>query len=246
MAAAEAAGLGKAPGAKQIFTGFGLGLLYKTLNVAFRGWKDIPERIFNAPFKGGSISAEISPELLGVGYIIGPYVAGIMCAGGALSYWVLIPAIKFFGDGLPAPLAPGRMLIEGQHRPWRPTRSGAPMCSTSAPGAVAAGGLISMLQAMPSIWRGLKASFKDVKSSAGHAATAPGTDEVPRTERDPSMKVVAIGIIVLITGIVLAPSLHMNLLGALLIVVFGFLFVTVSSRLGHLEKSAPRPARPQA
>jgi putative OPT family oligopeptide transporter len=227
MAAAEAAGLGKAPGAKQIFTGFGLGLLYKTLNVAFRGWKDIPERIFSAPFKGGSISAEISPELLGVGYIIGPYVAGIMCAGGALSYWVLIPAIKFFGDGLPAPLAPGRMLISQM----APDEVRSAYVLYIGAGAVAAGGLLSMLQAMPSIWRGLKASFKDVKSSAGHAAAAPGTDEVPRTERDLSMKVVAIGIIVLITGIVLAPSLHMNLLGALLIVVFGFLFVTVSSRL---------------
>ncbi len=227
MVAAEAAGLGKSPGAKQIFTGFGLGLLYKTLNVALKGWKDIPERVFNAPFKGGSISAEISPELLGVGYIIGPYVAGIMCAGGALSYWVLIPAIKFFGDGLPAPLAPGRMLISEM----APDEVRGAYILYIGAGAVAAGGLISMMQAMPSIWRGLKASFKDVKSSAGHAAAATATGEVPRTERDLSMKVVAIGIVVLMTAIVLAPSLHMNVLGALLIVVFGFLFVTVSSRL---------------
>jgi putative OPT family oligopeptide transporter len=81
MRAAEAAGLGQSPGAKVIFTGFGLGLLYKTLNVAFKGWKDVPEKLFNAPLKGGSASVEISPELLGVGYIIGPRIASIMCAG---------------------------------------------------------------------------------------------------------------------------------------------------------------------
>src|SRR5207253_7320783 len=92
--------------AKTIFTGFGIGLLYKALNVAFKGWKDTPERVFGQPFAAGSISAEISPELLGVGYIIGPRIASIMCAGGVLAYLVLIPAIKYFGTGLAAPLAP--------------------------------------------------------------------------------------------------------------------------------------------
>ncbi len=67
-------------GAKTIFAGFGIGLIYKALNVAFKLWKDVPEKIFGAPFAAASISAEISPELLGVGYIIGPRIAGIMCA----------------------------------------------------------------------------------------------------------------------------------------------------------------------
>ena len=96
MAAAETAGLGSSPGAKVIFTGFGIGLLYKTLNVAFKGWKDVPEKIFGAPFKAGSVSVEVSPELLGVGYIIGPRIAAIMCGGGVLSYLLLITLIKFF------------------------------------------------------------------------------------------------------------------------------------------------------
>jgi len=227
MAAAQAAGLGKSPGAKQIFTGFGLGLLYKTVNVAFRGWKEVPERIFGAPFKGGSISAEISPELLGVGYIIGPYIAGIMCAGGALSYWLLIPMIKFFGDGLPEPLAPGTIPI-GEMGPH--DVRGAYILYIGA-GAVAAGGLISLAEAMPAIWRSLKAGFKDVKGG-GLASGAGAGDAVPRTERDLSMKAVAIGIVVLLAGIMLAQqALRMNLLGALLIVVFGFIFVAVSSRL---------------
>ncbi len=111
MRAAEAAGLGKSLGAHAIFTGFGIGLAYKTLNVALRAWKDIPEKVFGAPFKAGSVSVEISPELLGVGYIIGPYIGGLMAGGGVLSYLVLIPLIKFFGEGLTAPLAPGTIPI---------------------------------------------------------------------------------------------------------------------------------------
>src|SRR3984893_14930417 len=98
---------GAATSATTIFTGFGVGLVYKALNVALKGWKDVPQKIFGPPFDAGSISAEISPELLGVGYIIGPRIGSIMCAGGVLAYLVLIPAIKFFGSGLSGPLAPG-------------------------------------------------------------------------------------------------------------------------------------------
>src|SRR5690349_7426562 len=71
-----------ATGAKAIFTGFGIGLLYQTLMEVFKLWKDTPEKVFGKPFEAGSISAEINPALLGVGYIIGPRIASIMCAGG--------------------------------------------------------------------------------------------------------------------------------------------------------------------
>src|SRR4051812_3740564 len=84
---AAAAGLGQNVGARTIFVGFIVGLLYKSLNLGFKFWKDIPERIFTGgQFRAGSISAEISPELLGVGYIIGPRIGSIMCAGGVLAY----------------------------------------------------------------------------------------------------------------------------------------------------------------
>ncbi len=223
MAAAEAAGLGRSPGAKVIFTGFGIGLVYKTLNVAFKAWKDVPEKIFGAPLKAGSVSAEISPELVGVGYIIGPYIGGLMAAGGVLSYLVLIPMIQFFGEGLAAPLAPGTVLISemsiGAIR-------GAYVLYIGA-GCVAAGGLISLLQAMPTIWHGMKGGLRDIGLSRNGAAT----EETPRTDQDLSLKFVGIGILVLLAGIMLAPSLHMNFLGALLIIAFGFLFVAVSSRL---------------
>src|SRR4030095_2707675 len=98
-------------GAKTIFTGFGIGLVYQVAMAALKGWKDVPSKIFGAPFKAGSISAEISPALLGVGYIIGPRIASIMCAGGVLAYLVLIPAIKFFGEGSTAILPPGEVPI---------------------------------------------------------------------------------------------------------------------------------------
>src|SRR3954469_8168811 len=112
-----AAGLGPgersqaASGGQTIFVGFGVGLLYKAAMVALRAWKDIPEKVFRSTLAGGSISAEISPELLGVGYIIGPRIGAIMASGGVLAYLVLIPAIKFFGSGLTTPLAPGTILI---------------------------------------------------------------------------------------------------------------------------------------
>ena len=223
MRAAEAAGLGKSPGAHTIFTGFGIGLAYKTLNVALKGWKDIPEKVFGVPFKAGSVSAEISPELVGVGYIIGPYIGGLMAGGGVLSYLVLIPLIKFFGEGLPGPLEPGTVPISqmgpGEIR-------GAYVLYIGA-GAVAGGGIISLIQALPTIWHGLRAGLQNLNAAGRNAAANGGA----RTDRDLSLKFVGIGIVILIAAIMLAPSLHMNLLGALLIVIFGFLFVTVSSRL---------------
>jgi putative OPT family oligopeptide transporter len=232
MRAGASLGLGGAPGAKVIFGGFALGLVYKTLNIAFKGWKDVPERIFGAPFRNASISMEISPELLGVGYIIGPRIASIMCAGGVLSYLLLIPMISFFGASVPGALAPGRMPIAEMG----PNDIRGAYILYIGAGAVAAGGIFSLIQALPTIWHGLRAGLRDVAaSSRGTAAAGAGS----RHDRDLPLKFVAIGCIVLITAIVLAPSLHMNLLGALLILVFGFLFVTVSSRLtGEIGSSS--------
>src|SRR3989442_9148850 len=94
-----------------IFTGLGIGFVYKVAMDAFKSWKDTPEKVFGGAYSGASIAAEINPALLGVGYIIGPRIASIMCAGGVLAYLVLIPLIKFFGDALSVPLAPGAKLI---------------------------------------------------------------------------------------------------------------------------------------
>jgi len=233
MATAAAAGLGRSSGGKVIFTGFGVGLLYKTLNVALKGWKDIPQKVFGAPFQAGSLGIEISPELLGVGYIIGPRIASIMCGGGVLAYLVLIPMIKFFGEKLTGPLAPGTIPISqmgpGEIREAYVLYIGA--------GAVAAGGIISVVRSLPIIWHGLRAGLGDFRASRTNGGA--GSAGVQRTDRDLPMIFVGIGLVVLMAAITLAPPLHMNLLGAILIVVFGFLFVTVSSRLtGEIGSSS--------
>jgi putative OPT family oligopeptide transporter len=220
---------GAATSAATIFTGFGIGLLYKAVNVAFKGWKDVPEKIFGPPFAAGSVSAEISPELLGVGYIIGPRIASIMCAGGVLAYLVLIPAIKFFGSGLAQPLAPGTMPI-GEMSP--DDIRGAYILYIGA-GAVAAGGIVSLLRSLPTILASLREGLKDLRGGER------GRSSLLRTDRDLSMKVVMFGSVGLVVAIMLARPLHMNLVGASLIVVLGFLFVTVSSRLtGEIGSSS--------
>ena len=216
-----------------IFGGLGIGVLYNFACKALRGWKDTPGVTFDAPLKGGSVAAEITPEMLGVGYIIGPRIAGVMMGGGVLSYLVLIPLIRFFGDGLGAPLAPAtakiiRDLSPGAIRNEYLLYIGA--------GAVAAGGLISLLRSLPTIWNGLRHGLADLRG--GRAGDAAGQS---RTERDLPIKFVLIGTFALIGLISVATPLHMNLLGAFLIVVLGFLFVTVSSRLTGEVGSSSNP-----
>jgi uncharacterized oligopeptide transporter (OPT) family protein len=171
----------------------------------------------------------VSPELLGVGYIIGPRISGIMCAGGALSYLVIIPMIKFFGDAVNGVVHPGTMPISEMS----PNDIRGAYVLYIGAGAVAAAGVISMVQAMPAIWRGIKASFRDMRPQRIGDTHPDGATGAPvrRTQRDLPMKTVLIGIVLLIAAITFVPSFHMNVLGAILIVVFGFLFVTVSSRL---------------
>jgi putative OPT family oligopeptide transporter len=218
-------------GAKTIFAGLGVGFLYQVLMTGLKGWKDTPEKVFGAPFKAGSISAEISPALLGVGYIIGPRIASIMCAGGVLAYLVLIPAIKFFGSGMTTPLAPGTVPISEMS----PSQIRGAYILYIGAGAVAAGGIISLFRSLPTIWHGLKGGLADLRGGSAVSAGA------PRTDQDMSMKVVIGGIIVLVVMIMLFPQLNLkfNLIGAILIVAFGFLFVTVSSRLtGEIGSSS--------
>jgi putative OPT family oligopeptide transporter len=218
-------------GAKTIFAGLGIGFVYQVLMTGFKGWKEVPEKVFGAPFKAGSISAEISPALLGVGYIIGPRIASIMCAGGVLAYLVLIPAIKFFGSGMTTALPPGTVPISEMS----PSQIRGAYVLYIGAGAVAAGGIISLFRSLPTIWHGLKGGLADLRG--GQAATA----SAPRTDQDLSMKFVIGGIIALLGLIMVFPQLNLrwNILGAILIVAFGFLFVTVSSRLtGEIGSSS--------
>src|SRR2546421_834595 len=218
-------------GAKTIFAGLGVGFLYQVLITGVKGWEETHDKGFGAPFKAGSISAEISPALLGVGYIIGPRIASIMCAGGVLAYLVLIPAIKFFGSGMTTVLPPGTIPISEMS----PSQIRGAYILYIGAGAVAAGGIISLFRSLLTIWHGLKGGLADLRG--GQAKTT----GAPRTDQDMSMKVVMGGVIVLIALIMLFPQLNLrfNLIGAILIVAFGFLFVTVSSRLtGEIGSSS--------
>src|SRR5438094_4510133 len=219
-------------GGKTIITGFGIGFLYYGLEQIWKTWKEYPTKVFGKPFEAGSISIENNPALLGVGYIIGPRISSIMVGGGVLSYLVLIPAIKYFGSGWATPLAP-----ETAHliKDMSVSQIQKAYVLYIGAGAVAAGGIISLIRSLPVIWNGLKGGLADLRTTRAAAAGA------PRTDQDLSMKFVVGGIIALLLAIMIVPQLNLrgNLLGALLIVASGFLFVTVSSRLtGEIGSSS--------
>src|ERR1041384_7885069 len=158
-----------------------------------------------------------------------------MVAGGVLAYLVLIPAIKYFGGGWMTPLAP-----ETTHliKDMSVSQIQKGYILYIGAGAVAAGGIISLFRSLPVIWSGLKGGLADLRrSGAGSELNA------PRTDQDLSMKFVLGGIILLILVIMAVPQLNLrfNILGALLIIAFGFLFVTVSSRLTVEVGSSSNP-----
>ncbi|MEJ7622561.1 MAG: oligopeptide transporter, OPT family [Pyrinomonadaceae bacterium] len=227
---------------KIIAAGFGLGFIYKSVMDVFSAWnpepgKDLPDNVL----RGGSIHLENNPALLGVGYIIGPYISAIMLGGGILSYLILIPLIKFFGSLATSPIAPaiGKNVADmspGQIRGEYILYIGA--------GAVTAAGIISLVRSLPTIWSGLKSGLADLRGSSSE-----GNEARPRTDQDLSMKYVIVGAIILLAAIMLSPSLGLflfdnplvSILGALLILILGFLFVTVSSRLTGEVGSSSNP-----
>ena len=223
-------------GGKTIVAGFGIGFAFYALQQIFKTWKEIPQKVFGSPFQAASISIENNPALLGVGYIIGPRIASIMFGGGVLSYLVLIPMIKYFGEGLLGPLPPGTKPISQMAIDGKDSIQSTYILYIGA-GAVAAGGIISLVRSLPIIWSGLKGGLADLRGSQAARASA------SRTDQDLSMRFVIAGIIAMLVAIMLAPQLNLrfNILGAILIVAFGFLFVTVSSRLTGEVGSSSNP-----
>ncbi len=227
--------------AKTVFLGFGLAFLHKAFVKALHFWhEEVNWNLFTKSGRGlpgGVVGGELSPELLGVGFIIGPRVASIMVAGGVLAYLVLAPMIALFGEHLGEPLAPatGKLIRDmsvGEIRNNYILYIGA--------GAVATGGIISMLQALPLILASIRSGLGDLSRSAtaSHGAVR------KRTEQDLPLKVVVWGSAALVVTLAAVPSLGLGLnllglVGAALIVFFGFLFVTVSSRLtGEIGSSS--------
>ncbi len=212
--------------ARTVFMGFGLGGLYKLLNSGVHLWAEVPVKTLQRLLPAGKteligeIQAEISPELTGVGYIIGPKIGGYLFAGGMLSFFVLIPAIKLFGAGLTAPIFPATTLISSMS----PMQVRANYVFYIGAGAVTAAGLISLVRAMPMIGQAMVAGFGDIRGAASVAS-------IKRTEREIPMIWVVAGIVAIIVAMVTLPQIGINLFGAILAVIFAFLFVSVSSRI---------------
>ena len=234
--------------ASRVFLGLGLGALYTMFqneNI-FRAWPGTPEYQPDLGpahiLKGSSIKADATPEYLGVGYIIGPKVAGVIFAGGVFSWLVLMPLIYFFGKELGHPVYPGTIPIEQMG----PSQLWSTYIRPMGAGAVAAAGLITLLKTLPTIFNALTSGFKNMKPGAAASQAKP-----IRTEDDLPMSVVVVGSILLVALMFFflqfkpVPGAYVgwmaNLAASLLVVVFGFLFVTVSSRIVGLIGSSANP-----
>jgi uncharacterized oligopeptide transporter (OPT) family protein len=293
--------------AKMVFVGFGIALVHKFLTAAAKLWADTPTvNLYTTAadgtktgMKGAAAQGELAPEMLGVGYIIGPRIASLMMAGAVLSYFVLGPAVATFGESLNRPVSPaesklavvsdkkvdaeGKPIFGGErpgdaHNFWRAVSlvgtvgAGGPAGPVAASavlhtrvedkglirnmgpdqikanylryigaGAVAAGGIISMFRALPLILASIFSGLRDLRASR-----AAGAEVAVRTERDLSMNVVLFGSLGLVAVLMAVPALGLGfsfqgLLGALMILLFGFLFVTVSSRLTGEVGSSNNP-----
>ena len=228
--------------AGRVFWGLGLGGLYTVLMNIVQAWPDQPEYRPNW-LPGASFRAAITSEYLGVGYIIGPRVAGTIFAGGVFSWLVMMPAIKFFGS-----LAPGLALYPSTVPipQMTPDQLWASYVRPMGAGAVAAAGLITLLRTMPTIFAALTSGLKDVRAQRGHEPVA-----ASRTERDLSMMTVVFGSLAILAMmwalLTFKPipgaktSLGANLAAAIFVVIFGFLFVTVSSRICGLIGTSANP-----
>jgi len=206
--------------AKKVFVGLGFGAGFKALQAVFGGVK--PSLAAAVPgFKGAEVACDVAPELMGVGYIIGYRTSLMMVAGSLLASFVLVPAIVLFGSGLETPLAPATELI----RDMAPGDVWHNYVRHIGAGAVAAGGLFALARALPAIGKSLSASAAALRRGGASMAST------LRTERDTPMPVLAIGALAIVLFIWLVPAFEMTLLGALLILVLGFLFSVVSSRI---------------
>jgi putative OPT family oligopeptide transporter len=228
--------------AGRVFAGLGLGALYTFFQNEnmFSVWPSTPT--YNPPWlRGGSFRANTTTEYLGVGYIIGPRIAGVIFSGGVFAWLVVMPAIKFFGSHLTSNLYPGTKLIADMAPDdlWRT------YIRPMGAGAVAAAGLITLLRTLPTIIGALRAGAKDL--AAGAAAVAGQR----RTERDLPLSRALLGAAILMLMmwgmLTFFPirgantSVVENFFAALLVVVFGFLFVTVSSRITGLIGTSSNP-----
>ena len=228
--------------AGRVFWGLGLGGVYTFLMNTVQAWTPQPEAR-PSWFPGASFRAAITSEYLGVGYIIGPRVSGILFAGGIVSWLVMMPAIKFYGQlagntpiypsTIPIPLMTSDDIWRSYIRPM-------------GAGAVAAAGLITLLRTMPTIISALRAGLKDVRAEGAGESTS-----ASRIDRDVPMRNVILGSVVIIAMMWVLLTFHpmqgaetrwyQNLFAGVFVVVFGFLFVTVAGRISGLLGNSSNP-----
>jgi putative OPT family oligopeptide transporter len=218
--------------ASSVFAGMGFAAAFKFI---IDGLKIVPgEASVTGPrLYPASIGTQIYPAVMSVGYICGPKISSYMFAGGILSWVVLIPIMVLFGGDYVSALASGKTVAEvfaesGAGGVW-----GTYIRYIGA-GALAAGGIISLAKSLPLIIRTFAGSIKGLSSSAGTAGTS-------RTEKDINIKIVLIAILILTLAVWLVPAIPVSLLGAFIVVIFGFFFATVSSRMVGLVGSSNNP-----
>lgn len=233
QACAEVLIAGEEGGAKAstVFSGLGIAAVYKFIA---DGLKVFPSEITYdiAPYKGSGIGIDVLPALAGVGYICGVKVSSYLFAGGVLGWFVIMPLMALFGGDLilfPADKTINELIAApgGVSNLW------SNFLRYIGAGAVACGGVLSLIKSLPLIIR----TFKDAMADYGKGRSS----STLRTEQDIPMKVVLLGILVVAVVMWLVPAIPLNLFTALIVIVFGFFFATVSSRMVGLIGSSNNP-----
>lgn len=216
--------------AATVFVGMGIAAAFKFV---IDGLKAVPSEV-SLRFKGfaGEIGTQIYPAVMSVGYICGPKIASYMFAGGVVSWMVLIPLIVLFGGE--AILYPGTETIAEIYAANGAGGIWGSYIRYIGAGALAAGGIISLMKSLPLIIRTFKDAMKSLKGGVGSASSK-------RTEQDLNMKIVLGAILVLTLMVWLVPTIPVSIVGAIIVVIFGFFFATVSSRMVGLVGSSNNP-----
>ena len=227
--------------ARHVFLGLGVGALVKALT----GWlRAVPDGLqVSIPLlKKAQLGGDVSAALLGVGYILGPRIATIMVSGGLLSWLVIIPILATWGTGRPEPLYPETVLPLDAMTPsllW--TR----YIRYIGAGAVATAGLITLLRSVPLMVESFRSAARQIRE---RLSDTPGAPAVPRTEQDLPLRVVGVGAALVFAMLVLVPLAFSSIeipagraVAAMLVVVFAFFFVTVSSRIVGLVGVTANP-----
>lgn len=215
-------------GAKLVFIGLGIGAAFKFLADAVKLFpSSIEWEIYK--FKNAAIGMDTLPALLGVGFIIGPRIAGIMFAGGVLGWLGIIPLISFIGEFANTVIFPGETLISemNYHDIWEN------YLRYIGAGAVAFGGIVGLIKTLPTIFSSFTGALKGFKSA--------GSGDEIRTDKDISMTSIVILTVAFIGILMFFPHIEIGFVGAILLLIFGFFFVTVSSRIVGIVGSSSNP-----